>query len=115
MIVKSLEDLKERINGLPEIPPDFFEKEFIPPSRRASRKIEEGSVVCLKRHYHHRDQTNPERTWGFVFRCYDGDAGLPLQVHWVNGYGNGYRGGELCTLEEFMSEHGNVLPFSWRN
>lgn len=104
MIVASIEELRHL--DLPSIPPDFFQEEYV--AAKKVRSLPVGEVVCLRLHYHDREYYNPEGVWGYV------EQRGPY-VKRPNGVLNLYLGGELCTLEEFMSEHGNVLPFSWRN
>lgn len=103
MRVQGLQDLKSK--ELPTVPPDFFQPEYV--RQRVGRDLPIGTVVCLRLHYHDRNDNNPEQMWGYVYNEY-------CFVRWMNDTYNSYIGGELCTLEEFMSEHGNVLPFSWR-
>ena len=93
--------------ALPTIPESFFKPERV--SNQKSRPLPVGTVVCIERHYHSRNESNPERVWGFVHY-----VGSSVYVMWPHGQTNSYLGGELCTLEEFISEYGNALPFSWR-
>lgn len=106
MIVASLTMLRSA--DLPPIPESFFKPERV--TEKKYRHLPEGTVVCLEHCYHSRDTSNPEGVWGFIHRA----AGGSIFVTWGYGQRNVYLGGELCTFEEFMSEHGNALPFSWR-
>lgn len=93
---------------LPEIPEGFFQAGTF---AKEYRSIPVGTIVTLQKEYYRRWSHNPERVWGYVE---DFSSGTCF-VRWSTGVRNDYRGGCLCTLEEFMLEYGNALPFSWRS
>lgn len=106
MIVKSLDALMSVLKTLPTIPLSSLKV------TRKSRPLPIGSVVHMSTERHGVSINNPARMWGYIRHRDHGDW---FSVAWSNGAVNNYWTSDLCTLEEFMSEHGNVLPFSWRN
>lgn len=101
-------DLKALLSmKLPEIPPDFFQRGTF---EKQHKRIPIGTIVTLHQEYYRRGYHNPERVWGFVTQ-----NDPYIDVRWSTGVRNDYVGGCLCTLEEFMSEHGSALPYSWRS